>query len=172
VTRPRKEKSADTFESEVKKHIHKDMNVTPERVKALAKAPRQVQLQVLAELRAATSDQSTAIDVAVIAVAFSLVGLFIKPVNGTDVLGMHWLVSLVVFLPVGAMLAIVVLIAFWGTLRLNKRQRRAHVWLGAYEDELERSSSRPKRSRPRPRARSAARPRAGTRERGRSHPTW
>ena len=123
-------------------HVHNDLNVTVERVRSFGKENRGVQLQVLAHLRATLADQSTAIEIAVFALALSLFAYFIRPTGGVDFREMNWIASLVVALILGGALAIALLPAWGPQLLRNGRQQRAQVWLAAYEDEIQRRRSR------------------------------
>ena len=129
-------------EPEVSEHLHRDMDVTVERVKSFGRSSRHVQLRVLAHLRATLADQSTAIEIAVFALLFSLVGYFVKEGNGVDFQGMNWLVAGIIGVMLGALLVLVVLPMLAPQLLRNRRQQRAQVWLAAYEDEIQRRRSK------------------------------
>lgn len=117
--------------------------MTRERVRKFGKASRTVQLGVLANLRATLADQSIAIEIAVIAIALSLLGSIFGPVKTIDFEGMNWVSIVIITLLSGAFLAIALLPAYGPQLVRNGRQQRARVWLAAYEDEIQRRRSRP-----------------------------
>lgn len=129
----------------ISEHLHKDLNVTVDRVRSFGKSSRKVQLEVLARLRATYADQSTAIEIAIAAVAFSLFTFFVRPPEGLNFQEMNWAVGAIIGLLLAATVLVVLIPIFGPQLLRNSRQQHAQVWLAAYEDEIQRRRSRPKK---------------------------
>jgi len=129
---------------EVRAHLHRDVQVTPERVRAFGKADYALRLRVLAVLRERSSDQSMTSMVAIFAIAISLIFVFVKPPHAFELTGEAW-VNLVTMLLIPVLIVLMLLPAIVPDALGNSSQSRARVWLGAYEDELVRRQSRAKK---------------------------
>lgn len=129
------------LDSKVEEHIHRDLDVTYERVKAFGKAKHPIRIQVLATLRWTAGDQSLNTVLAISAIVVALAFWILKPV-GVDLQAMPWLVAMAA----GVGLSLVLILGSIPILAIagigQGRQERAKVWLAAYEDEIQRRASR------------------------------
>jgi hypothetical protein len=124
------------LEPDVALHIYRDLNVTPQRVRAFASAPYEVRLLVLAELRKRVGDDTTNLEFSMFGFVLAFLALFISPVKGISGVGLPFLASLIIGAILGlAGVAFVLPFAIVPVIRQGKRER-AVVWLGAYLDEL------------------------------------
>jgi hypothetical protein len=122
----------------VSAHIHGDLDVTLRRVRAFSAADLEVQLQVQAELRRRVNDESNAALFALYGIAIAVVGLFVSPAKGLNLLGLPIWASLVIGLFLGVVGAAVALPFAIGPVVRSLRRERALIWLAAYEDEIAR----------------------------------
>ncbi|WP_104193875.1 hypothetical protein [Cryobacterium sp. M25] len=122
-------------------HLHKDLDISPAKVRAFGDATYRTQLQVLAELRIRSGDDTTSIEYAVAGLLLGFSALIFAPAKAVSLEGLPWWVSLVG----GALLALLfvaVLFPFLIPQALrHHRRRQAIAWLAAYEDEISRRRS-------------------------------
>jgi protein-S-isoprenylcysteine O-methyltransferase Ste14 len=127
-------------------HLHMDRQVTRARLECFAAADVEVQLEVLASLRAKAADQEATQTLALQSMAVAVLAIFLAFVPGivpqTRTVSLDpsaWIISAI------AVLVVVILIVLAPVVvdqtRLSRKRERATVWLGAYEDELNRHRS-------------------------------
>ena len=130
---------------DVQAHLHADIDVTPERVRAFGKADYASRLRVLAVLRARDSDQSTTSMIAIGAITVSLLFVLVKPPQALDLTGGVIWVTIAGVVVVSVGIVLMLLPAIVPGVIGNADQQRARVWLGAYEDEVVRRQARGKK---------------------------
>lgn len=118
-------------------HMHRHTRITSELVDRFAEAPRENQLQVLAQLRARVADDSHAIELAVAGIAVSVLALLLVPPR-VDLAHLPWVVSLATGGMLGIFVAVLLVPLLIGSAIRSNRREIATVWLRAYEDELQR----------------------------------
>lgn len=118
----------------VKSFLHRDLNVTPRRVRNFLEAPFEVQLLVRAELRRRANDDLTALELGLLGFALAFVALFVSPAKGFNLLGLPFLVALIAGAIIGVVGAVMLIPFAIGPLIRQSRRERAVVWLGAYDD--------------------------------------
>lgn len=133
---------AKKLDPEIQEHIHRELPVTPERVKAFGRAKYGIRLQVLAELRSRADSRLTGSDLAIVAITLSLFIFLVSPTRGIDFGAMNWVVLIVVSLTLACVLLLALLLLVIPHWRDLWQQRRASVWLAAYEDEIARRVAR------------------------------
>lgn len=117
-------------------HIHNDLEVTLGRVQAFGSASLEDQLKVLAELRRRANDESNAAQFALYGIAIAVVGLFVSPAKGLNLLGLPIWASLVIGVFLGLVGAAIALPFAIGPVIRSVRRERAVIWLAAYDDEI------------------------------------
>lgn len=136
---------------EVKRHLHTDWEVTPERLHAFSIAPERDRLFVSAELRRRAEDQELTLLPALEASALAIIAIFLAvtpnemkfavvahvATTGLD----RWLTVTLGYVIYGVVAGAVLLPSIWGAVKRNRDRCRAAVWLAAYE----RYEDRPKR---------------------------
>jgi hypothetical protein len=116
-------------------HLHRDTDVDLARVEAFLNAGPEVRLKVLAVLRSQASDDSTANELAILALTFSIVGLMVTPAAAD--LGNTDGIARVIFGGLLGVAAILMVLPFAvPALVRTQRRQSAIVWLRAYEDAL------------------------------------
>lgn len=122
----------------VTEHIHNDFEVTPERVRSFGKSDRATRLLVLAELRKRANDDWNSTELTLIGLMFGVAAVILAPKVGLDV-GAHpaWALA-VVGLVVGFAAVVAFLPIILPAMATHNRRKIAHVWLGAFQDEIER----------------------------------
>lgn len=120
-------------------HMHKDVDVTPDRLRAFRKAKRRDQLLVLARLRLQIADQSSSLEIALAGLFLGFMALVVAPSSGLTFQNGSWAEGLGsgLGLGLGGLIALSPILIPHGIRQ--GRQERAHVWLAAYEDELNRA---------------------------------
>jgi hypothetical protein len=118
-------------------HIHKDEDVTLDRVAAFGGANHETHMRVLTELRRHASDDTSGIELSLLTLLFAFFALIFAPkAIAFDELP-PIAAGAVVFVVVLILVAAVSPIAIPQLIRHNRRVR-AQVWLGAYQDEIAR----------------------------------
>lgn len=124
-------------------YLHRDTDVDLSRVTAFLEADPEVRLKVLAALRQRVADDSTANELAVFALTFSIIGLLVAP-TAAD-LGNMDSIARAVFGGLLGIVAILMVLPFAVPALVRTRRRQsATVWLGAYEDALATSKTGPR----------------------------
>ena len=129
-------------------HLRRDDEITLERLAAFAKAPPDVQLLVLGQLRLQSEDQEAARLPAIEAMGLAILALFltVTPDNMRiavltepiiDPLG-RWLSVTVGMGIFGLMAAALILPTVWSALKADRKRGRAAAWHDAYDRELAR----------------------------------
>lgn len=118
-------------------HMHADFDVTTNRLVDFADASREIQLQVIAELRQRAGNDWGATEIALFAIAVSLAGTALASSIKPNV-ALGALPQLVAALVVVLAVALGLLPFAIATVRDHNRKSYARVWLGAYTDELAR----------------------------------
>ena len=121
---------------EVRKHIHGDSLVTPERVDAFFASSREVQLRVFGVLRERANDQSGTIQLSLSAVVISLIVVIYVPTQHSVAPNGDWASVIAACIALALVAAFVILPLALGPIWTHERQQNANVWLGAYQDEL------------------------------------
>jgi hypothetical protein len=132
-------------------HLHHDLQVTRARLESFASADVDVQLGVLASLRATAHDSEATQVLALQSMGVAVLAVFLTAVPGivprlpamnsgsswwTDVINVAARVLVIVVFAV-----LVIIPVLRDQSRLNRNRQLAVVWLGAYEDELNRLRS-------------------------------
>jgi hypothetical protein len=124
----------------VARHIHADLDLTPERVRAFGKEKYATRLLVLAELRRRTGDDGMTAQLSLVGIAVAAIAIVIVP-RGVSLEDMPLAVGLTVGLTLGILVSFALLPVIIPSLIAIRRREHAHVWLGAYLDEVERRRS-------------------------------
>jgi len=128
---------ASTEDPEVMAHIHSSTAITIAQLDDFARAPREIQVRVLAKLREQTVENN--VDLALFALVIS-VALPIVGFTSTGTVSDSPLWARVVVVCVMALLVtfLVTVVVGWTPIRNHRRRETAVVWLGAFQDELDR----------------------------------
>ena len=127
---------AKTIAPDVAAHLHRDVDVTTERLDRFAHEPRAVQLRVLAALREKAVEDNLELTLIAISLAIFLPLLTFVAAPKTTVLS-FWALTLV-SIAIAALVLVVLAPVAWAAVKEHRRREIATVWLGAYLDELER----------------------------------
>lgn len=118
-------------------HMYRHINVTPALVDRFADASRATQLRVLAQLRKRATDDSHTVELAIAAIAVSV----LVSLTGTphlDLEKLPWQVGLAAGGTLGLLVAGMLAPLVIGSAIRSNRRDSAVVWLRAYEDEVQR----------------------------------
>ena len=122
-------------------HLHKDLDVNPERVRAFGRDSYETQLSVLTELRSRSVDDSTSMEFAVAGLLLAFITFVVAPTKVFSLDGLPWWTSVIVW----GVLLLTFTVAMFPILipqaiRSGQKERAA-VWLLSYEDEISRRRS-------------------------------
>jgi hypothetical protein len=118
-------------------HIPRHNKVTVQLLNAFAEAPRDTQLETLAQLRGRAADDSHTIELAIAGIAVSILATLTTPAH-LNVAHLPWLASLIAGGMLGIIVAVLLVPLLIGSAVRSNRRENATVWLRAYEDELQR----------------------------------
>lgn len=118
-------------------HIYRHINVTPALVDRFTNASRATQLTVLAQLRKRAADDSHTVELAIAAIAVSVV-LSLTGTPHLDLAKLPWQVGVATGGTLGLLAAAMLAPLLIGSAIRSNRRDTAAVWLGAYEDEIQR----------------------------------
>jgi hypothetical protein len=116
-------------------HIHRDTNVTLQRIRDLKREPLNVRLQVKAELQRRASDDSPNIELTLVGLAVAFIALLVAPTSPIHLEQVPWPSNLIAGIIIGVFAAIVVTPFAIRALVAQERRMRATVWLAAYAEE-------------------------------------
>lgn len=138
---------------EVQRHLHRDNDVTRDRLDAFVTDDDATRLRVLAELRTRSVDQETTLTLTLQAAGISTVAVMLAAVRrdvvpaaphaADGVVG--YVAYLLACVVLGVFAVVIVLPSVWRAVKGNRDTARAAVWLAAYEDALAAARS-PRRS--------------------------
>lgn len=122
-------------------HIHNDVDVTTDRLNDFALASRSTQVNVLAKLRAQSSDDSVATQLTIASVVLAIFVVIAAPLIAMQpdpALATSWWARLILVVALVGVLLLALSPAVWDAAKGHVKRERAVVWLAAYEDELAR----------------------------------
>lgn len=118
--------------SDVKRHIHRDINVTLPRIRDLKREPLSVRLQVQAELQRRASDDSSNIELALAGLVIAFIALLVAPTSPIHLDQVPWPSNLLTGVVLGIFAAVALSPFAAHALVTQERRVRATVWLAAY----------------------------------------
>ncbi|MDN4597628.1 hypothetical protein [Leifsonia virtsii] len=121
--------------SDVKRHVHRDTNVTLTRLRDLRREPLSVRLQVEAELRRRASDDSPNLELTIAGLAVAFIALLVAPTSPAHLQHVSWPSNIIAGIIIGIGAAIIVSPFAIRALAAQERRVRATVWLAAYAEE-------------------------------------
>lgn len=136
---------AKTENPDVSAHLYRDTDVTTERLESFAQAPRHVQLRVMAALRERAVEDNLELTIMAIllAIILPIASIGIAPEATPAPLWAKVAAAIILGLLLGFVFGAII---GWRPIRDHRRRQVATVWLGAYQDELERRRAQPGRS--------------------------
>lgn len=121
--------------TEVKRHIHRDTNVTLLRVRDLKRESLSVRLQVQAELQRRAADDSSNIELALAGLVIAFLALLVAPTSPIHLEQVPWPGNLLTGIVLGTFAALALTPFAAHALVTQERRVRANVWLAAYAEE-------------------------------------
>lgn len=121
--------------NDVKRHIHRDTNVTLPRIRDLKREPLSLRLQVQAELQRRATDDSSNIELALAGLVIAFIALLVAPTSPIHLEQVPWPSNLLTGVVLGIFAAITLSPFAAHALITQERRVRATVWLAAYAEQ-------------------------------------
>lgn len=121
--------------NDIKRHIHRDTNVTIPRIRDLRREPPSVRLQVRAELQRRAADDSSNIELALAGLVIAFIALLVAPTSPTHLEQVPWPSNLITGIVFGISAAVALSPFAAHALIAQERRVRATVWLAAYAED-------------------------------------
>lgn len=119
------------------KYLHRDTNVTTQRLDQFAARTHAEQAEILGQLRKRAADDSHIIELTVMSIAIALLAMFVVPTR-VDLTGLPLIGAFITGGAIGIFAVLILAPTLIAAAVRNSRREAATVWLGAFEDELQR----------------------------------